>query len=386
MAASNLDNVASEGSKCRKPLPGLGFTLRQGKNLAGEVAAESRAMSPLTASPRARPPTTFTALYFQLLALTILWGTSLAAAPNYLATLPLWLPLLLVALFYRWIPPRLEEGMRLALTGLHLLMLAGVNAWQYWMPQDDLSSRSGFALLLLAGPITSMAWSFLFVDRPRLGQGLTLLHAGLSSLLVGQWARPTGNEPGLALIMLLSCVVGGLFGQQTIRLQRQAQRSAHDAQRDPLTGLFNRRAFDQAVRQTVQGGTLALLDLDHFKAINDHHGHTAGDRVLRVVADVLLDHLPAGSSAYRWGGEEFALLLPGLFPAEAEDLLDSVRQEVQVRSFAGGTHVTLSAGLGQYVMPEHLPGIFAEVDAALLAAKRAGRNRVVHAAGQPPRA
>lgn len=343
-------------------------------------------MSPLTASPRARPPTTFTALYFQLLALTILWSTSLAAAPNYLATLPLWLPLLLVALFYRWIPPRLEEGMRLALTGLHLLMLAGVNAWQYWMPQDDLSSRSGFALLLLAGPITSMAWSFLFVDRPRLGQGLTLLHAGLSSLLVGQWARPTGNEPGLALIMLLSCVVGGLFGQQTIRLQRQAQRSAHDAQRDPLTGLFNRRAFDQAVRQTVQGGTLALLDLDHFKAINDHHGHTAGDRVLRVVADVLLDHLPAGSSAYRWGGEEFALLLPGLFPAEAEDLLDSVRQEVQVRSFAGGTHVTLSAGLGQYVMPEHLPGIFAEVDAALLAAKRAGRNRVVHAAGQPPQA
>lgn len=343
-------------------------------------------MSPLTASPRARPPTTFTALYFQLLALTILWGTSLAAAPNYLATLPLWLPLLLVALFYRWIPPRLEEGMRLALTGLHLLLLAGVNAWQYWMPQDDLSSRSGFALLLLAGPITSMAWSFLFVDRPRLGQGLTLLHAGLSSLLVGQWARPTGNEPGLALIMLLSCVVGGLFGQQTIRLQRQAQRSAQDAQRDPLTGLFNRRAFDQAVRQTVQGGTLALLDLDHFKAINDHHGHTAGDRVLRVVADVLLDHLPAGSSAYRWGGEEFALLLPGLFPAEAEDLLDSVRQEVQVRSFAGGTHVTLSAGLGQYVMPEHLPGIFAEVDAALLAAKRAGRNRVVHAAGQPPQA
>lgn len=338
-------------------------------------------MSPSAVSGPPPVPTSFTGLYFQLLApllaVTALWSTSLYMHPNYLIVLPLCLPLL-VGLAYPWIPPRLEWSVRLALTGLHLLLLAALNLWQFWLPQAHVGNRSAFAILLLAGPITSLAWSFLFVDHPRVGQGLTLLLAGLSSLLVGQWARPTGNEPGLAVIMLLTCLVGALFGQQAIRLQRQARRSAHDAQRDPLTGLFNRRAFDQAVRQTVQGGTLALLDLDHFKAINDHHGHMAGDRVLRGVADVLLDHLPAGGSAYRWGGEEFALLLPGLFPPEAEDLLDSVRQEVQVRSFAGGAHVTLSAGLGQYTVPEQLPGIFSEVDAALLAAKRAGRNRVMH--------
>lgn len=344
-------------------------------------------MSPLAAVPRARPPTNFTALYFQLvaplLAVTILWSTSLSDAPNYLVTLPLWLPLLVVALGYRWIPPQLEETMRLTLTGLHLLMLAGVNAWQYWLPQHDLSSRSAFALLLLAGPITTMSWSFVFVDRPRLGWALTLTLAGLSSLLVGQWARPTGNEPGLALTMLLSCLVGALFGQQAIRLQRQAQRSAQAAQHDPLTGLLNRRAFDQAAQQATQG-VLALLDLDHFKAINDQHGHTAGDRVLRGVADVLLDQLPDGGQAYRWGGEEFALLLPGWRPDQAEALLGRVRQELQVRSFAGGAHVTLSAGLGAYAGPEQWPAVFAEVDAALLQAKRRGRNRVVHAAGQAP--
>lgn len=341
-------------------------------------------MSPPPASPRVQPPANFTALYFQLLApllaVTIIWSTSLNAAPNYLATMPLWLPLLVVALFYRWIPPRLEETMRLSLVSLHLLLLAGVNAWQYWMPQQDLSNRSGFALLLLAGPITSMAWSFLFVDRPRLGWVLTLPLAGLSSLLVGQWARPTGNEPGLALTMLLSCLVGALFGQQAIRLQRQAQRSAQDAQLDPLTGLLNRRAFDQAAQQATRG-VLVLLDLDHFKAINDQHGHTAGDRVLRGVADILLDQLPKGSLVYRWGGEEFALLLPEWSPAQAEGLLGKVRQELQVRSFVGGAHITLSAGVGTYAGPEQLPAVFAAVDAALLEAKRTGRNRAVHAPG-----
>jgi two-component system cell cycle response regulator len=164
---------------------------------------------------------------------------------------------------------------------------------------------------------------------------------------------------------------------------------------DALTGLGNRRAFDEALpleiaRARRQGGPLALamVDLDHFKAVNDGLGHTAGDAVLAAFAARLRSITREADCLFRYGGEEFALLVGGDLAAAlvaAERMVRAVREE-PFSTRAGVVGVTCSAGVSVLAPDDGGTGagLVARADAALYAAKRTGRDRVVSFDALPP--
>jgi diguanylate cyclase (GGDEF)-like protein len=157
---------------------------------------------------------------------------------------------------------------------------------------------------------------------------------------------------------------------------------------DGLTGVLNRRAWlslattEMAV--SVRYGhpvAVLMIDLDHFKQINDTHGHSVGDAVLKEVAYLLRKQLRAFDLAYRLGGEEFLILLPGSDLTHAEDLAERLRARVGSEQVAGGIPVTMSFGVGASEADETFdyPAVFARADAALYRAKSRGRDRVCRA-------
>ncbi len=175
---------------------------------------------------------------------------------------------------------------------------------------------------------------------------------------------------------------------ETTEARRQSRRWRELSLRDPLTGLYNRRHVDEELPRLLAAGTgalwVALLDLDHFKRVNDTCSHAVGDEVLRAVA-TLLQETPApggGSFAARMGGEEFLLVLPGVDEASATAHLERVRAAVAGHPWAGLTGdlpVTVSVGAASTAevtdrTPAQLLGL---ADARLYRAKRAGRDRVV---------
>jgi diguanylate cyclase (GGDEF)-like protein len=156
---------------------------------------------------------------------------------------------------------------------------------------------------------------------------------------------------------------------------------------DALTGLWNRRTFDLRLPQEVarverSGHTLvlAMLDIDHFKRINDVHGHSAGDVVLRRVADVLRGAVRAGDVIARVGGEEFAWIMPCTDLPGAGPAAERARLAVHAVEI-GDAPVTVSIGLAALSCGEGPRGLVERADAALYAAKRGGRDRVHAAAG-----
>jgi diguanylate cyclase (GGDEF)-like protein len=159
------------------------------------------------------------------------------------------------------------------------------------------------------------------------------------------------------------------------------------ARTDVLTGLANRRHFDEQLRRVIAetdrfGGTcsLILVDLDHFKSINDQHGHDAGDAILKHVAQVLSDGVRTVDLCARYGGEEIALLLPQTSQAGAADLAERLRSTLEARAAAyngGEVKVTASFGVATYPVPvPYRDWLVPASDKALYEAKAAGRNCV----------
>lgn len=155
------------------------------------------------------------------------------------------------------------------------------------------------------------------------------------------------------------------------------------ASHDALTGLFNRRHLherlsDEIARAERHGHTfaLAMLDIDHFKRVNDEHGHQTGDEVLKAFAKDLTGRLRKTDAVGRWGGEEFLLILPETPKSAALGLLEELREQV-AREREGLPRFTVSVGLAEYPTDAGaLLPLVAAADARLYEAKRAGRNRV----------
>lgn len=179
--------------------------------------------------------------------------------------------------------------------------------------------------------------------------------------------------------------------QARLELAAQARRAEvleREAQRDPLTGLANRREADRRLPELLarsaasgQPATLAMLDLDRFKQVNDVFGHAVGDAVLRRFAEVVTAQLRGDDLLVRWGGEEFLLVLTGTAPEDAPEVAERLRRSVQAEpwsAIAPGLAVTVSIGLtsGTGPGPELL---VRRADDALYRAKAAGRNRVATA-------
>ncbi len=149
---------------------------------------------------------------------------------------------------------------------------------------------------------------------------------------------------------------------------------------DPLTGLANRRRFDiqlADIQQTEQGGCVAIFDIDHFKAVNDRHGHQAGDDVLRTFASLARGCVREGDLIARVGGEEFGIVLPGASVDQARLVCERLRATVADTAIALGdtrARITVSAGIAP--LAADADAVLKAADAALYQAKRAGRNRL----------
>lgn len=221
----------------------------------------------------------------------------------------------------------------------------------------QLFDRPGGACAAVCVPISFM------------GKNLGVLH------LTG----PDGDPPDTAVSEALSSAAtqaGSRIG--TLRSFARAQLQAAT---DGLTGLSNRRATSELVGRLLRHDevvAVAMVDLDHFKTVNDAYGHEAGDRALRAFADVARRTVREGDVVGRWGGEEFVIAMPGLDRAEAAAVMNRLRSALaEAAARADSPAVTASIGVVDSTVSRELDEAVRLADEALLAAKAQGRNRVV---------
>jgi diguanylate cyclase (GGDEF)-like protein len=191
----------------------------------------------------------------------------------------------------------------------------------------------------------------------------------------------------LGLLMLYQMTV--VRGQR-LGLRREGERARQQARVDPLTELPNRRAFDEALgravdRSRMTGEPLSLLvaDIDGFKDFNDRCGHLEGDRVLRVVADTMRGALRRPDAAYRWGGDEFAVILPEAVASGAELVAERLRQAVAGNIGPDGRPVEIAVGAAEFDARagQTAEDVLVAADRALLRAKSSGTFEVPGAQG-----
>lgn len=203
----------------------------------------------------------------------------------------------------------------------------------------------------------------------------------VGSQVIGVLALSPARGESLDLDMIDGLILQGASALQAAQLHGDV---AEQSRKDALTGLANRRQFDEDLAANVErskryGYQLALImiDLDHFKQVNDLYGHPRGDEVLQDVAATIARSVRSVDTAYRYGGEELCILLPETSVDDACELADRVRRQVE-GSFPWATEsaVTLSAGVAALEQGGDGPRLVGAADRALYAAKRNGRNRV----------
>lgn len=153
-----------------------------------------------------------------------------------------------------------------------------------------------------------------------------------------------------------------------------------EIQTDGLTGLANRRTFDLVVNEWISEGTsfsVILLDIDHFKQVNDAYGHLAGDEVLQFLAQTMLDLCREGDWCFRYGGEEFAILVSYGSIAEAKYIGERLRTTLMSKKCPTGGYITVSSGIATYPLHgQSLKELISAADQALYQSKRKGRNQI----------
>lgn len=171
-------------------------------------------------------------------------------------------------------------------------------------------------------------------------------------------------------------------------VQKLQEQLREQALHDPLTGLYNRRYLDETIKRELaraernnQPVGIVMCDLDHFKLVNDTHGHLAGDEVLRVFAGLLKKHARDSDIICRFGGEEFVMFLPDMPPAVAYQRAEQLRTELAAKRITlGAAVIQVTASFGVAAFPENgktMDNLISAVDAAMYQAKEAGRDRIV---------
>jgi diguanylate cyclase (GGDEF)-like protein len=211
--------------------------------------------------------------------------------------------------------------------------------------------------------------------------------AGISSAALLMWTawalqRAAGTDVALQFVGTLTMEVIVLTTiLQAVAAMRQTL--GEQAITDPLTGAFNRRHLDACLAVAVQRrgrtgepASLLLLDVDHFKSINDTFGHAAGDEVLTGIVKLLRQRLRPLDGVFRVGGEEFAVLLADAGYRDALAVAEALRQLVAQSALLAGHRVSVSVGVSEYNPGLSFQGWLADADAAVYRAKHDGRNRV----------
>jgi diguanylate cyclase (GGDEF)-like protein len=263
---------------------------------------------------------------------------------------------------------------------------------EYWIFSAWVGSQAMIALSVVLGGLVGLpaiAWfaipvvtlSARFSNRG-IALGVLITIAMLLAVALGtQWDAVQANPP--VLLMPIGLVLATAI--LSTALMRSDFEHRTKAVVDPLTGMLNRKALESRVIELRQQSevapapiSLVVIDIDHFKHVNDSIGHAGGDRVLQEVAYLIRKDLRAYDLAYRLGGEEFVVVLPGADLDTSRAMADRLRETIEEASFAMGTAVTVSCGVSASAAGEVFlyQRLFAEADAALYEAKRAGRNRV----------
>jgi diguanylate cyclase (GGDEF)-like protein len=296
-------------------------------------------------------------------------------------------------------------------------------AWLlYYLVRSGLSERisrePSLSMPQMVDAMACVVWAYALAGPAR-GALLVLmpliLAFGLFALEVRTgglaWADPVGHPPRLeaehwlftAVAMGAVSVLAGRLGRMRARLRSQKAELSEAlmrlqalAMRDSLTGLLNRRAMLDELRAEAslvdRGGaamSVALVDLDHFKHINDTLGHQVGDRVLQRFAEVARQELRDADRLARWGGEEFLILLPQATPVQAAAILERIRvslQNVTVEGAPAELSIAFSAGVVRCAGVAQLVSAIECADAAMYQAKTSGRNRTVCLSATPPQA
>lgn len=252
---------------------------------------------------------------------------------------------------------------------LSLVLMFGI----FGMTARQLAANMVYALLVFAAALVAVA----VLDEPGHSPALEAGHGAMIVLVL----------MGSTFIAIRLQRIRRRLMQQKRQLSEALERISHLATHDELTGLVNRRHMAELIGMELQrcerAGrplVLALLDLDHFKAINDTEGHAVGDQVLQAFARAVQATVRKTDRLARWGGEEFVLMLYDSDAANALGLLERVRANVQAMALACGgrsLRVTVSIGVALSRPGEPMDRVLERADIALYAAKSQGRNRVV---------
>lgn len=240
------------------------------------------------------------------------------------------------------------------------------------------------ALSILALTLSSVRGG----GRPSHGRSWLFFAAASGTLVLHALLDATDRAPEVSSVfeVVTAALLGGgfvlLFGADREELRRlQAA-----AERDSMTQLYNLRMFRVLASARLEAAgddarlAIAVLDLDGFKQVNDTHGHPAGDQALRLVATAVRASLRTSDIAARYGGDEFILLLDRCDDADAERIVQRIKQTVQALSSGAGEPISFSAGLAAYpAIARDLDTLVRKADEALFVAKRAGKNDVRHA-------
>lgn len=280
------------------------------------------------------------------------------------------LQLLLAGLAWRRLPLAQLYPLVLGLiTGLIWVSLPVLTLAHQAIPASMLSS-CGFVTVLAFTwfPFRQALRWVLAAYLPALGAGLWLTYADPPALVVGA-------------MLLLLIVYMSRYNHHLIQEQAERQRLEALVIRDPLTGLYNRRVpldqLEDLLRQrpVAQDVAVVMLDLDHFKRVNDTLGHTHGDDVLTDVAALLAQQFPAGTTLSRWGGEEFLAVLYGVGLPQARGAVEAVLGGLRATRIRELDGLTLSAGGALLREAQSVRDLIALADGRLYAAKAAGRDR-----------
>jgi len=215
--------------------------------------------------------------------------------------------------------------------------------------------------------------------------GLTI-YLGAFKTLEASWA----GEIIIALVFIVLLYVGNIFTYnrhiklflQDKEMQKLNIKLKTMSQTDELTGINNRRKISEVIDENLALSKryltvfcIAILDIDHFKEVNDHYGHNAGDSVLCQFSTNIQSLLRSTDVFGRWGGEEFLLLVPNCQASEAFLLVERLRKNIEKFNFPEAGHITFSAGISSYKPGDTFSKLTEEADLALYEAKAAGRNQ-----------
>ncbi|WP_293265115.1 sensor domain-containing diguanylate cyclase [Neptunomonas sp.] len=206
----------------------------------------------------------------------------------------------------------------------------------------------------------------------------------------GEWLHFTAAS----LLNSKGNIIGAIETLTNISARKKAELELIERERiyqqlsitDALTGLKNSRHFADKIEEALENSkryshsfSLCFLDLDNFKILNDTHGHLIGNSILAIFGKLIIDCLRINDSAYRYGGDEFALILPSTDYTSAINLADRIREKVYKHIFsATDTLVTVSIGVTEYKMGDDAQAIFSRADVALYEAKKLGKNRTIY--------